>query len=84
MTTLKTRVRFIDVGSNNKTWEADIPLLDGVLCGDSMLRSIRKSGALMSRIIDVENDGDITVGGWRVVGRWEVVEHAPATTGEGT
>jgi hypothetical protein len=67
-------VRFSNVGRNKKTWDAEIPCENGVLDGVAMLKSIRKSGALMSRSVDIDDVGNIVVGGYRVVGRWDAIE----------
>jgi len=47
---IKYKVKFIEVGRDKKSWEITMP----TLCGDTMIKSVRKSGALMSFEIDVE------------------------------
>lgn len=71
------RIRFSNVGRDKKNWEADIPILpDGFLDESAMIRSIKKHKALGSRGIDFETDGKITVGLFRYVGDWSVIEEA--------
>ena len=62
------RVRFIDVGRLKMTWEADLPNVDE----KSLVREIQRQGALLSAGIEVVNS-QIIVGGFRVVGRTELV-----------
>lgn len=65
-------VRFIEVGRNKKTWEAecagepDYKFLNG---------QVRKNGALMSSFLDFDDDGAIRAG-LRTVGRFEVLPKA--------
>ncbi len=64
-------IRFSEVGHDKKSWEAEIPMIDGALDGAAMLKSIRKSGALMSREVECTEDGLIVVGTFgRPVGKW--------------
>lgn len=67
------KVRFSNVGRGKKTWDADIPCVGGNLDGSAMLKSIRMSGSLGSRVIDLDDDGNIIVGGFRIVGRWDAI-----------
>lgn len=69
----KAAVRFVDVGADKKNWTAMIPIDDGLLSERAMIQSIRKNNALMSRVVDVGENGGIYVGGWRCVGKWEFV-----------
>ncbi len=74
MTETRVDVKFSDVGRLNATWTAKIRLHDdGMIDGEEMYESVRKSGALNSRGIDFTADGLIIVGGFRAVGKWEIV-----------
>ena len=76
-------VRFIEVGRLKKTWAAAIPTdINGCLDGLAMIKSIKKHKALGSRDIDFGDDGGIYVGGFRLVGRFEVKAIDAATCGE--
>lgn len=68
------KIQFKEVGRNKKTWTAEV----NELSESALLREIKKSGALMSRGVDVVlDDGDtsglIIVGGWRTVGTFEIL-----------
>lgn len=66
-------VEFSDVGRGKTTWRSTVKRDE-----DELIRAIRKSGALMSRTIEVtyetEDNGSILVGGFRVVGSWRVLK----------
>lgn len=72
----KVVVSFSNVGRGKLSWTATLPRLDDA----SMIREIKKRGALGSRDIDFSDDGSgggaIYVGGFRQVGEWRVVESA--------
>jgi hypothetical protein len=76
----KVLVKFSNVGRNKKTWTANIPCEGGTLDANAMIGSIRRSRALLSSSIDVDESGNVTVGGFRVVGRWDVVGDAVEAT----
>ena len=68
-------VKFIEVGRNKLSWEEDIPLLeDQSLDGMKMYKSVKAKASLGSKDIDFLDDGTITVGMFRPVGRWEAQE----------
>ncbi len=64
------KVKFIDVGRNKKSWEAECK---GQLTFDWLYSQAKK--ALMSSDIDFTDDGSI-LAGFRTVGRFEIVEEA--------
>lgn len=72
-TATNVKVEFRNVGRGKRTWTATLPDLSDV----SLLREIRKNGGLASRGVEVEMEEDgtgaIFVGGWRMVGTFEVV-----------
>lgn len=72
-------VQFSNVGRAKKSWRAEIPDRNGVLDAVAMERSIRKSKALMSRDIEVDEDGGIYVGGFRRVGEWSAIKEEAST-----
>lgn len=63
------RVRFVKVGRNKLTWEEEVANIDS----DSLVRCIKRKGALMSNSIEV-HDSTIYVGGFRPVGTTELVD----------
>lgn len=78
-------VRFEDVGRGKKTFEVQVRVIGDLLDRNDMLRAVRKSGALMSRDIEVianpfdpEHAMGAVFAGMRVVGAWRVVEKAEA------
>lgn len=82
----KVLVQFSNVGCAKKSWQQEIPTHDdGTIDGNAMDRAIRKSKALASRDIEVDNDGGIYVGGFRRVGEWSLVAQSkePSSTGRG-
>ncbi|MCY9864947.1 hypothetical protein OTK49_20745 [Vibrio coralliirubri] len=69
------KVKFINVGSNNMNWTANLQSLSF----RELERQIKSKGALMSRTLDFIFDeesqkGNIIVGVFRKVGEFEVVE----------
>ena len=76
MSTEQVILRFLDVGRTKRTWEARLPL-----DGDAIVRHVAKSGALMSRCIEIDYDDETGTGvitaGFRVVGRIVKVADAP-------
>ncbi len=74
MTETLVEVRFADVGPQKKTWTSKIKVhADGGLDEEQMYQAVRKSRALASRGIDFGDDGQILVGMFRCVGRWEIL-----------
>lgn len=65
---IEMKVKFIDVGRNKKSWEAEC---DGELNYNWLYSQAKK--ALMSSDIDFSDDGTIFAG-FRSVGKFEVVE----------
>ena len=68
------KVKFKGVGASNQNWTADIEKLDH----DLFYSEVKSSGAIMSSDIDFSVDdnginGQIIVGGFRVVGEFEVL-----------
>jgi hypothetical protein len=68
-------VEFKEVGRGKVSWEELLPAPDEAL----ILRSIRNKKALMSHGVDVEISedgkcGTIFVGGFRTVGKFEIVQ----------
>lgn len=66
------KIRFVEVGRNKKSWETEVPEGDRAL--PAILKSVQKSGALMSRGIEVVADGaeGRIYAGARCVGRFEI------------
>lgn len=71
-TNTTVRVKFIDVGRDKQSWEATLPRTQA-----AFVRSIRAHSALLSRDVWVDmdggNTGEIVVGGFRVVGKVEIL-----------
>ena len=70
-------VKFINVGSNNMNWTANI----SELLPDLLYEEIKNKGALMSNYINFSYDkaaqcGHVFVGRFRKVGEFKVVEEA--------
>lgn len=68
------KIKFIDVGRDKKCWEAEIPCVDESISIAAILKSIRKNKAIMSRDVEITDDGGIFVGGLRKVGEWRPAE----------
>jgi hypothetical protein len=69
------KIRFANVGRDKKTWEEEIPVNDGLFDGMAMLRSIRNHKALLSREVEITDDGFI-LAGLRGVGSWGPAQEA--------
>lgn len=66
----KFHVTFTDVGRNKRSWEAELPLTES-----AFIRSIKLHSALMSQGIEIDfKRGWIIVGGFRVVGHFEIIK----------
>lgn len=63
------RVKFIDVGRDKKSWEAET---DGELTYSWLFGQVKKRGSLLSSGIDFYEDGSIT-SVFRTVGRYEII-----------
>lgn len=77
-----TRLRFVDVGRGKATWEQDFNL-GAASIEKQILRSIRSHATIASRDLEFYFDGEqgsITVGGFRTIGR---IERAVALATEG-
>lgn len=73
------RIRFVDVGRDKMTWEAECRELTHIW----LLKQVLAKRALISRDIEFDDDGNIWVGGVRCVGRFEEVapvNHGPYDT----
>lgn len=70
-------VNFIDVGRDKRSWSATIKGND--ILGE-IASAVRKSGAIMSRSLDIELDedgvGEIIIGGFRTVGMFKIPDYA--------
>ncbi len=71
---MKTKIAFKDVGRGNSCWTEEMPEIDD----ESLYKSVKKNGGIMSQEIDFywddKNIGQIVVGGFRVVGTFEVID----------
>lgn len=61
------KVKFIDVGRNKRSWDADLKPID-----TEIVRHIKKAGVLMSRDIEVDLESGAIFAGMRLVGRFEL------------
>ncbi|MDF2815719.1 MAG: hypothetical protein K0Q81_1919 [Paenibacillus sp.] len=64
------QVKFIDVGRNNKSWEAEC---NGELTYKFLYGQVKKNGDVVSSGLDFTDDGAI-LAGFRTIGRFEVLE----------
>lgn len=76
------QVEFINVGADNICWTADIEELHH----DSFYREVKNKGAIMSDCIDFTIDdnginGQVIVGGLRIVGEFKVTPARPSNNG---
>lgn len=90
------RVKFTDVGREHRTWEADLPpIKDGTLgewayWHSRWSKNVRTTARLMSHNIDIEpseendNKSGTIAAGFRVIGRFEILEQEKETTDERT
>ena len=72
-------VLFENVGRAKKTWASTVDAIEG----DTLLREVRKHGALGSRDVsflwdDETSEGVVVVGGFRHVGSFRLVESTNA------
>ena len=68
------KVRFIEVGREKKSWEAECR---GELTYDFLIGEVRKNNALYSSDVGFYEDGAIRAG-FRTVGRFEIIQEEGA------
>jgi len=67
---IKYKVKFINVGRDDKCWEAETATVDH----DWLYAQVKKNMAILSSGVEFYENGSIVVGGFRIVGKFEVME----------
>lgn len=76
---MKVRVRFLDVGRDHKSWEAEVP--GGELMLPAIAKEVTRSGALLTKVVGIilnGSDGEIYAG-TRCVGLFVMMTEDEAT-----
>lgn len=66
------KVKFIDVGRNNKNWEAETDNVDY----DWLYAQVKKHGMVMSSNLNFSDQGTIFAG-FQNIGKFEILEDTP-------